>query len=254
MTSGAIWLCWIASNTSATALLLLLDGRSQWRTGTTETEVRLDGWCEGGLRQQRNDGGGCATMRERLKRVESPGTYVTEWVLRGHFCLALYSFGPPSHALVVITWRGGEPLHDAVGINCEKGATTENQGSGVKYGGWGGTVILMTECVCYLTWHDYPSLVEGESYAIFYSFINIVFGSGSDRPSGLLSFVPASLLSLISFLLFPCVSVWETLVHEFPMFYRHTEWYLPFFARRNSPCFGRSFAYQNRIILLTISL
>ena len=24
--------------------------------------------------------------------------------------------------------RGGMPLHDAVGINCEKGATTENQG------------------------------------------------------------------------------------------------------------------------------
>ena len=52
-----------------------LDGRSQWRAGTRETEVRLDGWCEGGLRQQRNDGGGCATMRERS---ESPGTYVTE--------------------------------------------------------------------------------------------------------------------------------------------------------------------------------
>ena len=29
--------------------------------------------------------------------------------------------------------RGGMLLHDAVGINCEKGATTENQGSGVKY-------------------------------------------------------------------------------------------------------------------------
>ena len=27
--------------------------------GTRETEVRLNGWCEGGLRQQRNDGGGC---------------------------------------------------------------------------------------------------------------------------------------------------------------------------------------------------
>ena len=26
--------------------------------GTRETEVRLDGWCEGGLRQPRNDGGG----------------------------------------------------------------------------------------------------------------------------------------------------------------------------------------------------
>ena len=46
--------------------------------GTRETEVRLDGWREGGLRQQRNDGGGCATMRERPERVESPGTYVIE--------------------------------------------------------------------------------------------------------------------------------------------------------------------------------
>ena len=28
-----------------------------------ETEVRLDGWCEGGLRQQRNDGAGFMTTR-----------------------------------------------------------------------------------------------------------------------------------------------------------------------------------------------
>ena len=28
--------------------------------------------------------------------------------------------------------RGGMPLQDAVGINCEKSATTENQGAGVK--------------------------------------------------------------------------------------------------------------------------
>ena len=55
-----------------------VDGRSQWRTGIRETEVRLDGWCEGGLRQQRNDGGGCATIRGRSESVESPGTYVTE--------------------------------------------------------------------------------------------------------------------------------------------------------------------------------
>ena len=47
-------------------------------TGTRETEVKLDGWCEGGRREQRNDGGGCATMRKRSERVESPGTYVTE--------------------------------------------------------------------------------------------------------------------------------------------------------------------------------
>ena len=46
--------------------------------GYEGTEVRLDGWCEGGLGQQRNDGGGCASMRERMKRVESPGADVTE--------------------------------------------------------------------------------------------------------------------------------------------------------------------------------
>ena len=31
--------------------------------------------------------------------------------------------------------RGGMLLHDVVGINCKKGATTENQGSGVRYMG-----------------------------------------------------------------------------------------------------------------------
>ena len=29
--------------------------------------------------------------------------------------------------------RGGMPLRDAVGINCKKGETTENQDLGVKY-------------------------------------------------------------------------------------------------------------------------
>ena len=40
------------------------------------TEVRLDGWCEGGLWPQRDVGGGCATMHERKKGIESPGVYV----------------------------------------------------------------------------------------------------------------------------------------------------------------------------------
>ena len=31
------------------------------------SEVPLDGWCEGGLGQQKNDGGGCSPMRERLE-------------------------------------------------------------------------------------------------------------------------------------------------------------------------------------------
>ena len=40
--------------------------------------------------------------------------------------------------------RGGMPLHDVVRINCNKGATTENQGSAVKYAKG---CISMTVCV-----------------------------------------------------------------------------------------------------------
>ena len=76
-------------------------------------------------------------------------------------------------------------------------------------------------------------------------FINIVFGLGCDRPSGLLLFVPALLpsfhthTSLLTF--FPCFFVLfhscrshagvfgKTLVHEFPVSYSHTEWYLLFY-------------------------
>ena len=36
------------------------------------------GWMDGVVRQHRNDGGGCATMREIPESVESPGTYVTK--------------------------------------------------------------------------------------------------------------------------------------------------------------------------------
>ena len=46
-----------------------VDDRRQWRTGTRETEVRLDGWYKGGLRQQRNDGGGCAKEWRALVHV-----------------------------------------------------------------------------------------------------------------------------------------------------------------------------------------
>ena len=43
------------------------------------------------------------------------------------------------------------PLHDAVGINCKKGATTEYQGAEVKYMGQG--CIFMIMCVLSdLTW------------------------------------------------------------------------------------------------------
>ena len=55
-----------------------VDRVSKRRAGTRETVVRLDGWCEGGPGQQRNDGETYALMRERSESVESPSTYVTE--------------------------------------------------------------------------------------------------------------------------------------------------------------------------------
>ena len=62
------------------------------------------------------------------RKVQSPGTYVTERVSRGHLCLALCSFGPHYHME-----REGMPLHDTAGIDCKNGATTENRGSAVMY-------------------------------------------------------------------------------------------------------------------------
>ena len=57
-------------------------------------------------------------------------------------------------------------LRDAVGVNCKNDATSENQGVGVKYMGEG--VYVEWLCVFYLTWHDYSSLVEGESRGILF--------------------------------------------------------------------------------------
>ena len=52
------------------------------------------------------------------------------------FCLALRSFGPLSRALVDHHLEnGGMTLHDRVGVNGKKGATTENQGAGAWYMG-----------------------------------------------------------------------------------------------------------------------
>ena len=45
----------------------------------------------------------------------------------------------------LLTGEGGMPLHDAVGINGEKGTTTEYQGVDVKYMGKG---VYVDYCVC----------------------------------------------------------------------------------------------------------
>ena len=93
-------------------------------------------------------------------------------------------------------------------------------------------------------------------------FIIVIFWLGCDRPSGLhfscpLCFFPYSRLSsnllrlfrcLISFLLFPCASVWENTLAWVPHFLLPLVY--SFFTRRNSPCFGRCFPYWNLIILI----
>ena len=51
------------------------------------------------------------------------------------FALFLCSFGPPSLALVAYPLeRGRMPLHDAVGVCCEKGATTDIKAQVPLYG------------------------------------------------------------------------------------------------------------------------
>ena len=42
-----------------------------WRAGTSEIEVRLDGRCEGGLGQQRNDYG-CASLCKKIGKSGEP--------------------------------------------------------------------------------------------------------------------------------------------------------------------------------------
>ena len=96
----------------------------------------------------------------------------------------------------------------------------------------------------------------------YHMFNFIVFLLGCVRPSGLLFFMPASLLTFFvcfharnkhllfhpKHLLFPCASVWEnTRAWVLPISYSHTA--PSFSARRKSPCFGRNFVYQNLIKL-----
>ena len=56
--------------------------------------------------------------------------------------MALRAFGPNSHGLVDYHMeRGGMPLHDVVGVNCERDVTIENRGARAWY-------ISEGVCVC----------------------------------------------------------------------------------------------------------
>ena len=67
--------------------------------------------------------------------MEGPGTYVTESFTRPFLLDPVFFLTALPCSGGYHLERGGMPLHDAVEKNCEKGATTENQGADVKYMG-----------------------------------------------------------------------------------------------------------------------
>ena len=91
------------------------------------------------------------------------------------FFMALGSFGPPTSPCSggYHLERGGMLLHDAVGINCKKGATAENQGADVMYMGY---VVYVDDRVCVI-WFDMTTppwwREKVKVYYLFY-FIKII--------------------------------------------------------------------------------
>ena len=65
--------------------------------------------------------------------MESPGAYVTDLSFTRPFLLGPVFFRTALPYSGGYLERGGMLLHDAFGINCEKGATTDNQGASVKF-------------------------------------------------------------------------------------------------------------------------
>ena len=106
--------------------------------GTRETEVRLDGWRDGVKMALGNRGvtveaaRQCAKDRKAWRALVKLNEFHTAilFLLGPDFFWTAFPCSDGYHIE-----RGGMPLHDAVWINCKKGATTENQGSGVKYMG-----------------------------------------------------------------------------------------------------------------------
>ena len=66
--------------------------------------------------------------------------------------------------------RGGMTFHDAVEINCKKGETTENQGSVVKYMGYG----VYLYCVCVL-WLDMTTPPWCREKVVVYYFLLLFY-------------------------------------------------------------------------------
>ena len=99
-------------------------------------------------------------------------------------------------------------------------------------GGWF-VIFLIFTSIFYFFQLNFIMLIPFLIKYYIIMFIIIVAWLGCDRPSELLFIVPALLLSILMPLLFHscCSHAWvfgKTLVHEFPISYSHTEWYLLF--------------------------
>ena len=127
-----------------------VDGRSQWGMGTSRPQPNLGlrrtvrrrprlGWMDGVKVALGNRGMTVEAARQCAKDRKA-------WRALVHICnwmsLTLPSLLGTVFFRTALPWsgrhhmeRGGMPLHDAVGINCKKGATTENQDSAVNYMG-----------------------------------------------------------------------------------------------------------------------
>ena len=81
----------------------------------------MNRWYEGTFWQQRDNGGDYSTMGENKKEWRSLAHMLTIEFYAAIFAWFLSSFGPPSRALVASPGEGW----DAVGVICEKGATTD---------------------------------------------------------------------------------------------------------------------------------
>ena len=84
------------------------------------------GWRKSGLDLKREDGRRCSTMREVCEGVDD--TYICGCLsaTRPSLLGSCVVFGPPSCTLVAYhVGRSGMPLHDAILLNYNKGATTD---------------------------------------------------------------------------------------------------------------------------------
>ena len=103
--------------------------------GRLQSKPRL-GWMDGGKAALGNRGMTVEVARQCAQdTIEWRAlVHVTELVSHCHLLGPVLRTALPSSGGYHLE-RGGMPLHAAVGRNCEKGATTENQGPCVKYMG-----------------------------------------------------------------------------------------------------------------------